>query len=423
MKKKTIKDIDVKGKRVLVRCDFNVPRNKETGEITDNTRIVAALPTIQYLTDAGAKVVLCSHLGRPKGVANEKDSLKPVAEELSNLLGKDVKFATDTTGEGAKTVTDTKNLNEGEVALLENVRFDPREEQNDDTLALELASLSDGIYVNDAFSASHRAHSSTEGVAHHVDEAVAGLLVEEELESVEGALENPKRPFAAILGGSKVSDKIGVIDNLLDKVDEILIGGGMAFTFLKALGYNIGDSIFEEDKIEVAKKIMSKAKSKNVMIKFPKDFRVTKEFSNDTPDKIVDADKIPDGYQGLDIGPKTFKEYSEVIKNAATIIWNGPLGVFEFPKYAIGTNNIAEAVASNEQAISIVGGGDSVAAVNKLGLNDRFTHVSTAGGALIEFLEGKVLPGINCLKDKDVIKKEEQKETKKNFEKDDSKIK
>jgi len=396
MNKKTIRDVDVKGKKVLVRCDFNVPLD-ENGKITDNTRIEAALPTIKYLMDQGAKVVLCSHLGRPKGEVNEKYTLNPVAVELTELLDTDIKFAGDITGNSAKATTET--LKEGEVALLENVRFDPREEQNDDTLAMELADLSDGIYVNDAFGTAHRAHSSTEGVAHHVDEAVAGLLMEKELEFLGGTLENPGKPFVAILGGAKVSDKIGVIENLIDKVDEILIGGGMAFTFLKALGYNIGDSICEEDKVKKAKEIMDKAKEAGVTITLPKDVRVSKEFSNEAPNKLVDVDKIPEGYQGLDIGPKTVVEYTNRLNDAETILWNGPLGVCEFEKYAIGTERVAEAIA-NTQAISVVGGGDSVAAIKKLGLEDNFTHLSTGGGASLELLEGKQLPGVVCLRDK-----------------------
>ena len=401
MNKKTVKDVDVKGKKVLVRCDFNVPLD-ENKKITDNTRITAAIPTIKYLMDKGAKVVLCSHLGRPKGEVNEKYSLRPVADELTELLDTDVKFATDTTGESAKNTT--QNLKDGEVALLENVRFDPREEKNDDTLAMDLASLSDGIYVNDAFGTAHRAHASTEGVAHHVDEAVAGLLMEKEIEFLGGTLENPEKPFIAILGGAKVSDKIGVIENLLDKVDEILIGGGMAYTFLKAKGYNIGDSICEDDKIDKAKAIMKKAEEEGVKIKLPKDTRVAQEFSNEAPDKLVDSDKIPSGYQGLDIGPKTFMEFSNELKSAKTILWNGPLGVCEFEKYTIGTEQVAEAIAQNDEAVSVVGGGDSVAAIKRLGLEDEFTHISTGGGASLELLEGKALPGLVCLTDKEVCK-------------------
>ena len=396
MNKKTVKDIDVKGKRVLVRCDFNVPLD-ENGKITDNTRIVAALPTIKYLMDNGAKVILCSHLGRPKGEANPKYTLKPVAEELDRLLGKEVKFANDITGESAKAVT--SSLSDGEVALLENVRYDAREEKNDDTLAEELAKLSDGIYVNDAFGTAHRAHSSTEGIAHHVNEAVAGFLMEKEIKFLNGTLEHPEKPFVAILGGAKVSDKIGVIENLLDKVDKILIGGGMAYTFVKANGGMIGDSLCEEDKIEEAKNIMKKANDAGVKIVLPEDTRVTTEFSNDTPDKIVDTDKIPEGYQGLDIGPRTSEKFANELQGANTILWNGPLGVCEFDKYCIGTEKVAKAIVQTN-GTSIVGGGDSVAAIKKLGLEEKFTHISTGGGASLELLEGKDLPGLVCLTDK-----------------------
>ena len=406
MNKKTIEDVDVKGKKVLVRCDFNVPL--KDGKITDDTRITAALPTIKYLMDKGAKVILCSHLGRPKGEVKEEYSLKPVADELTDLLNTNVKFANDVTGESAKSVT--SGLNDGEVALLENVRFDPREEKNDDTLSIELANLSDGIYVNDAFGTAHRAHSSTEGVAHHVDEAVAGFLMEKEIKFLNGTLENPEKPFVAILGGAKVSDKIGVIENLLDKVDEILIGGGMAYTFIKANGGEIGDSLCEEDKIEEAKNIMKKAKESKVKIVLPDDTRVTTEFSNDTPDKVVDSDKIPAGYQGLDIGPRTFKKFTDELQGSKTILWNGPLGVCEFDKYCIGTEKVAEAIAETD-ATSIVGGGDSVAAIKKLGLEDKFTHISTGGGASLELLEGKALPGLVCLTDKEEKTKFEQKTT------------
>lgn len=406
MNKKTIEDVDVKGKKVLVRCDFNVPL--KDGKITDDTRITAALPTIKYLMDKGAKVILCSHLGRPKGEVKEEYSLKPVADELTDLLNTNVKFANDVTGESAKSVT--SGLNDGEVALLENVRFDPREEKNDDTLSIELANLSDGIYVNDAFGTAHRAHSSTEGVAHHVDEAVAGFLMEKEIKFLNGTLENPEKPFVAILGGAKVSDKIGVIENLLDKVDEILIGGGMAYTFIKANGGEIGDSLCEEDKIEEAKNIMKKAKESKVKIVLPDDTRVTTEFSNDTPDKVVDSDKIPAGYQGLDIGPRTFKKFTDELQGSKTILWNGPLGVCEFDKYCIGTEKVAEAIAETD-ATSIVGGGDSVAAIKKLGLEDKFTHISTGGGASLELLEGKALPGLVCLTDKEEKAKCEQKTT------------
>ena len=423
MNKKTIKDVEVKGKKVLVRCDFNVPLD-ENGKITDDTRIKAAIPTIDYLINNGAKVILCSHLGRPKGEVNEKYSLKPVADRLTNLLDKDVKFATDVTGESAKSVT--SNLNNGDVALLENVRFDPREEKNDDTLAMELADLSDGIYVNDAFGTSHRAHSSTEGVAHHVDEAVAGFLMEKEITFLNGTLENPEKPFIAVLGGAKVSDKIGVIENLLDKVDEILIGGGMAYTFLKAKGYEVGSSLCEEDKIEEAKKIMNKAKEAGVKIVLPKDTVVAPKtpeeienlekkekqkafinFLKTSPDKIVDSDKIQEEWQGCDIGPKTVRGFSEEIQKAKTVIWNGPLGICEVDKFGIGTEKIAESIASTK-CISIIGGGDSAAAINKLGLGDNFTHISTGGGASLELLEGKELPGLVCLTDKEEKSKDSE---------------
>lgn len=397
MNKKTIKDINVKGKKVLVRCDFNVPLD-ENGTITDNTRITAALPTIKYLMENGAKVILCSHLGRPKGEVNPKYSLKPVAEELSKLLKTTIKFANDVTGESAKQVTES--LKDGEVALLENVRFDSREEKNDETLSKEFANLTDGIYVNDAFGAAHRAHSSTEGVSHFVDTSVAGFLMEKEITFLSGTLENAKRPFIAILGGAKVSDKIGVIENLISKVDTILIGGGMAFTFFKAMGYNIGNSICEDDKLEEAKSILEKAKNAGVKIILPQDVKVTTEFSNDTPDLLVDAKEIPEGYQGLDIGPKTSEEFANVLKDAKTILWNGPLGVCEFSKYCVGTENVAKAISENKEAVSVVGGGDSVAAIKKLGLQDKFTHISTGGGASLELLEGKALPGLVCLNDK-----------------------
>lgn len=397
MNKKTVKDIDVKGKKVLVRCDFNVPLD-ENGTITDNTRITAALPTIKYLMENGAKVILCSHLGRPKGEVNPKYSLKPVAKELSKLLETEIKFANDVTGESAKQVTES--LKDGEVSLLENVRFDSREEKNDETLSKEFANLTDGIYVNDAFGAAHRAHSSTEGVSHFVDTSVAGFLMEKEITFLSGTLENAKKPFVAILGGAKVSDKIGVIENLISKVDTILIGGGMAFTFFKSMGYNIGNSICEDDKIEEAKSIIEKAKNAGVKIVLPQDVRISTEFSNDTQDTLVNSNEIPDGYQGLDIGPKTSEEFANVLKDAKTILWNGPLGVCEFSKYCVGTENVAKAIAENKEAISVVGGGDSVAAIKKLGLQDKFSHISTGGGASLELLEGKALPGLVCLNDK-----------------------
>ena len=407
MNKKTIEDVELKGKKVLVRCDFNVPM--EDGKITDDNRITAAIPTIKYLMGQGAKVILCSHLGRPKGQVNEKYSLKPGASELTEKLGTDVKFANDVTGESAKSVT--SSLSDGEVALLENVRFDPREEKNDDGFAAELANLSDGIYVNDAFGAAHRAHSSTEGVAHHVDEAVAGYLMKEEIEFLNGTLEHPEKPFVAILGGAKVSDKIGVIENLLGKVDELLIGGGMAYTFLKAKGYEIGDSLCEEDKLEEAKRIMDKAEESGVKLILPEDTVVTPKqkegdetdfitYLKTAPDKVVSSDNIPEGWQGVDIGPRTARTFGNELQNKKTILWNGPLGVCEIDKYSIGTEQVAETI-SQTKAISIVGGGDSAAAIHKLGLDDRFTHISTGGGASLELLEGKTLPGLACLTDKE----------------------
>ena len=413
MNKKTVKDIDVNGKKVLVRCDFNVPL--KDGKITDNTRITAALPTINYLMENGAKVILCSHLGRPKGEVRPEFSLKPVADELSRLLNKDVKFATDIVGESAKEVV--ASLKDGEVALLENVRFDPREEKNDDTLSTELASLCDGIYVNDAFGTAHRAHSSTEGVSHHVNEAVAGFLMEKEITFLNGTLENPEKPFVAILGGAKVSDKIGVIENLLNKVDEILIGGGMAYTFLKAKGYEIGDSLCEEDKIEEAKNIMKKAENAGVKLVLPVDtvvapvLKVADEsldkkekqkaffkFLETTTDKVVDSDKIEANWQGCDIGPRTAELFAKELQGKKTVLWNGPLGICELEKFSVGTEKVAEAIA-NVECTSIVGGGDSVAAIKKLGLEDKFTHISTGGGASLALLEGKALPGLVCLTD------------------------
>ena len=413
MNKKTVKDIDVNGKKVLVRCDFNVPL--KDGKITDNTRITAALPTINYLMENGAKVILCSHLGRPKGEVRPEFSLKPVADELSRLLNKDVKFATDIVGESAKEVV--ASLKDGEVALLENVRFDPREEKNDDTLSTELASLCDGIYVNDAFGTAHRAHSSTEGVSHHVNEAVAGFLIEKEITFLNGTLENPEKPFVAILGGAKVSDKIGVIENLLNKVNEILIGGGMAYTFLKAKGYEIGDSLCEEDKIEEAKNIMKKAENAGVKLVLPVDtvvapvLKVADEsldkkekqkaffkFLETTTDKVVDSDKIEANWQGCDIGPRTAELFAKELQGKKTVLWNGPLGICELEKFSVGTEKVAEAIA-NVECTSIVGGGDSVAAIKKLGLEDKFTHISTGGGASLELLEGKALPGLVCLTD------------------------
>ena len=396
MNKKTVKDIDVNGKKVLVRCDFNVPIDSETGKITDNRRIRAALPTIQYLLDHNAKVILCSHLGRPKGEFNLKYSLKPVAEELSKLLNKDVKLAKDVIGESAKELT--ANMKEGDIVLLENVRFHKEEEQNDPEYSKALASMAE-IYVNDAFGTAHRAHSSTTGVADYLP-AVSGFLIEKELEFLGGALENPKHPFVAILGGAKVSDKIGVIENLLDKVDTLIIGGGMAYTFYKAQGHHIGTSICEEDKLDLAKSILEKAQEKGVKLLLPVDNHVSSEYSNNGEEKMVDSTEIPDGFMGLDIGPKTIEKFEEAVKDAKTVVWNGPLGVCEFDKFATGTKAVAT-MLSKIEATTIIGGGDSAAAIEKLGLADKMTHISTGGGASLEFLEGKTLPGIACLQDKE----------------------
>ena len=396
MNKKTVKDIDVNGKKVLVRCDFNVPIDSETGKITDNRRIRAALPTIQYLLDHNAKVILCSHLGRPKGEFNLKYSLKPVAEELSKLLNKDVKLAKDVIGESAKELT--SNMKEGDIVLLENVRFHKEEEQNDPEYSKALASMAE-IYVNDAFGTAHRAHSSTTGVADYLP-AASGFLIEKELEFLGGALENPKHPFVAILGGAKVSDKIGVIENLLDKVDTLIIGGGMAYTFYKAQGHHIGTSICEEDKLDLAKSILEKAQEKGVKLLLPVDNHVSSEYSNNGEEKMVDSTEIPDGFMGLDIGPKTIEKFEEAVKDAKTVVWNGPLGVCEFDKFATGTKAVAT-MLSKIEATTIIGGGDSAAAIEKLGLADKMTHISTGGGASLEFLEGKTLPGIACLQDKE----------------------
>lgn len=395
MNKKSVKDIDVTGKKVLVRCDFNVPQDEE-GNITDNRRIVAALDTIKYLLEKKAKVILCSHLGRPKGEFNTKYSLAPVAKELSRLLGQEVKLAKDVIGEDAKKLA--SELQEGQVILLENVRFHKEEEKNDSEFSKELASLAE-IYVNDAFGTAHRAHSSTEGVSHYLP-AVCGFLIQKEINFMGGALENPKKPFVAILGGAKVSDKIGVIENLLEKVDKLIIGGGMAYTFAKAQGQNIGNSICENDKLDLANEILEKAKQKGVELLLPVDSHISTEYSNNGQDKFVKAGDIPDGWEGLDIGPETIKIFEDAVKDAKTVIWNGPLGVCEFDKFSVGTKAIAIAISKTD-AVSIVGGGDSAAAIEKLGLSDKFSHISTGGGASLEFLEGKKLPGIECLMDKE----------------------
>lgn len=394
LNKKTIEDIDVNGKRVLVRCDFNVPQD-ENGNITDDRRIVAALPTIKYLIEHNAKVILCSHLGRPKGEFNMKYSLKPVAKRLSELLGKEVRMAEDVIGDSAKSLAGS--LEEGDVMLLENVRFHKEEEANDMAFSKALAELAD-VYVNDAFGTAHRAHASTEGVSKYLP-AVCGYLIQKEINVMGKALNNPVRPFVAILGGKKVSDKINVITNLIDKVDELLIGGGMAYTFFKAKGYEIGKSICEDDKVELAKELMEKAEHKGVKLLLPIDNVVATEFSNDAESKVVASNEIPEDWEGVDIGPETVKLYADALKNAKTVIWNGPMGVFEFDKFAVGTNEIAK-ILGGLDAITIIGGGDSAAAIEKGGFAEKMTHISTGGGASLEFLEGKELPGIACLLDK-----------------------
>lgn len=394
LNKKTIEDIEVTGKKVLVRCDFNVPLD-ENKNITDENRLIGALPTIKYLIDHKAKVILCSHLGRPKGEFNPKFSLAPVAKRLSELLGQEVKMADDVIGDSAKALA--ASLKDGEVMLLENVRFHKEEEKNDPEFAKALASLAE-VYVNDAFGTAHRAHASTAGVANYLP-AVCGYLIKKEIEIMGKALSNPERPFVAILGGAKVSDKIGVIENLLDKVDYLIIGGGMAYTFLKAKGYEIGTSICEDEKIELATNIMEKAQQKGVELLLPVETVVAKEFSADSEPVVVPSDKIPADMMGMDIGPKTIELFSEVVKKAKTVIWNGPMGVFEFPKFAVGTKSIAKALAETD-AVTIIGGGDSAAAVAQLGFADKMTHISTGGGASLEYLEGIELPGIAALNDK-----------------------
>ena len=393
--KKTVYDVDVSGKRVLLRCDFNVPLDKKTGEISDDKRIRAALPTIEYLLGQNAAVIACSHLGKPKGEIKPELSLRPVAKRLSELLGKDVIFAEDIIGEDAK--AKAAALKPGQIMLLENLRFDKREEKNDPEFAKALADMAE-LYVSDAFGTVHRAHASTAGVAAYLP-AVSGLLIQKELEIMGTALENPKRPFVAILGGAKVSDKIGVITNLLDKADTIIIGGGMAYTFLKAQGYSVGTSLLEADRVEYAGEMIRLASEKGVKLLLPVDTAINEKFE-DAPDfRTVDVDAIPDNCMGLDIGAKTIALFTEAIKGAGTVVWNGPMGVFEFEAFAAGTRAIARALAESG-AITIVGGGDSAAAVEQLGYADKMTHISTGGGASLEFLEGKELPGVACLLDK-----------------------
>ena len=393
--KKTVTDIDVTGKKVLLRCDFNVPQDKETGAITDDKRIRAALPTIQYLLDHNAAVIACSHLGKPKGEWKEKLTLAPVASRLSELLGREVIFAKDIIGEDAK--AKAAALKGGEVLLLENTRFEKGETKNDPALAKAMADMAE-VYVSDAFGAVHRAHASTAGVADYLP-AVSGFLIQKELEIIGGALANPKRPLVAILGGSKVSSKIGVINNLLEIADTIIIGGGMAYTFSAAQGGKVGDSLLEADWMDYSKEMVEKAAAKGVKLLLPVDTVCADKFAPDANSQVVKAGQIPDGWQGLDIGPETVALYCAAVQDAGTVIWNGPMGVFEFPAFAKGTEAVAEAL-SKTNAITIIGGGDSAAAVQQLGYADKMTHISTGGGASLEFMEGKELPGVACLLDK-----------------------
>ena len=397
LNKKTIEDINVTGKRVLVRCDFNVPLD-ENRHITDETRIDGALPTIKYLINNGAKVILCSHMGKPKGEPKPELSLAPVAKALSEKLGKEVVFAADDNVVGDNAKKAVSEMKDGDVVLLENTRYRAEETKNDPKFSKELASLAD-VFVNDAFGTAHRAHCSNVGVTEFIDTAVAGYLIQKEIEFLGNAVNNPVRPCVAILGGSKVSSKISVINNLLDKVDTLIIGGGMAYTFMKALGEEVGDSLLEADYIDYAKEMMDKASKKGVKLLIPVDTVVAKEFSNDAEHKTVGRGEIEPGWQGLDIGEKTVALYIDAIKDAKTVVWNGPMGVFEMPNFAKGTNAIAKALADID-AVTIIGGGDSVAAVNQAGLGDKMTHISTGGGASLEFLEGKDLPGITALNDR-----------------------
>ncbi len=396
LNKKTVEDLDVAGKRVLVRCDFNV--KMENGVITSDKRVVAALPTIKYLLEHNARVILCSHLGRPKGQVNPEFSMKPVAECLSKYLGQEVKLASDVVGESAHALADS--LKDGEAMLLENVRFEPGETKNDPELSKAFASLAE-LYVNDAFGSAHRAHSSTAGVADYLPSAV-GYLMQTEIDVMGKALENPARPFVAILGGAKVSDKIGVIENLIDKCDTLIIGGGMAYTFMRAMGDSVGTSICEEDKVDLARELMAKARAKKVNFLIPVDNVIGREYKPDTTFMQIYSDAIPDGWMGLDIGTTTQELFAKSIVGAGTVVWNGPMGVSEWENFANGTIAVAKAVAAatDEGAVSIIGGGDSAAAVKKLGFSDKMTHISTGGGASLEFLEGKELPGIACIDEK-----------------------
>lgn len=397
MKKLSIDKVDLKSKRVLVRVDFNVPLD-ENLKITDDIRITSALPTIKKIIDNGGRTILMSHLGRPKGGPNPKYSLKPVAVRLGELLQMDVKFAPDCIGDQVKAIVNS--LKDGEVLLLENLRFHAQEEKNDTEFAKQLSELGD-VYINDAFGSAHRAHASTEGVTKFIKTCASGYLMQKELDYLGSAVANPVRPFTAILGGSKISGKIDVIENLLPKVDYLLIGGGMAYTFYKAMGHEIGTSLLEEEKLDLAKEVLEKFKNSSAKVLLPKDNVVAPEFKNESPSTVVDADKIPSDKMGLDIGPKTIEEFRNVILSSKTIVWNGPLGVFEFDNFAAGTNAIAKALAeaTSKGAITIIGGGDSAAAISKAGLDDKVSHVSTGGGASLEFLEGKVLPGVAALND------------------------
>ncbi|MFS0863974.1 phosphoglycerate kinase [Fredinandcohnia sp. 179-A 10B2 NHS] len=394
MNKKSVRDIDVKGKRVFCRVDFNVPM--KDGQVTDDTRIRAALPTIEYLRNEGAKVILASHLGRPKGQAVEELRLNPVAKRLGEHLGIEVHKTDEAFGSEVEQVIE--QMSAGDVLLLENVRFYPGEEKNDAELAKKFAALAD-VYVNDAFGAAHRAHASTAGIAEHLP-AVAGFLMEKEIEVLGKALSNPDRPFTAIIGGAKVKDKIGVIDNLLEKVDNLIIGGGLAYTFVKAQGHEVGKSLLEEDKIDLATSFMNKAKEKGVNFYMPVDVIVADDFSNDANTKVVPIEEIPSDWEALDIGPKTTELYRDVISNSKLVIWNGPMGVFELETFANGTKGVAQALADATDTYSVIGGGDSAAAVEKFGLADKMSHISTGGGASLEFMEGKELPGVVLLNDK-----------------------
>ena len=396
LNKKTIENININGKRVLVRCDFNVPL--KDGVITDENRLNGALPTINYLIENGAKVILCSHLGKPKGEAKPELSLAPVAKRLSEMLNKEVIFAADdnVVGENAKSAVE--KMQNGDIVLLQNTRYRKEETKNEENFSKELASLAD-VFVNDAFGTAHRAHCSTVGAGQFLEERACGYLIQKELKFLGEAVENPIRPFTAILGGAKVSDKIAVIEQLLEKVDNLIIGGGMAYTFLKAQGYEIGTSLVEEEKVEYAKEMMEKAKAKGVKLLLPIDNAVSDKFADVKPVITEDAN-IPQGFMGLDIGPKTIEEYVNTVNSSKTIVWNGPMGVFEFENFANGTLAVAKAMAGLTDATTVIGGGDSAAAVNQLGFGDKMTHVSTGGGASLEFLEGKELPGIVALDDK-----------------------